>query len=604
MIIYIILLKLILIILSFPKCIEGENNCAKCNPITKLCVKCDKDIYKLNISNICEPSKTCVLGNNYCLECNEKQNLCKTCDLGYYPDENGGCSITNNCEISYKGACFKCKQNYILVGKDEDLKICKYLNLDDFKNCKKINKEIGKCEECLEGYNLNEGDKKCLEILDCFESSYGICTKCNTSYYLNKIENRCKYQVGNFFNCKISLDGKICNECQDNFYLLEQGYCIGINYCLEGAIYNKCKKCFPGYFISYYDGACTKEDKCILGDKNLGICTECEEGFYIDFDDGKCKSNLENNSFKFCQKAENNICIKCIWEYFLGKDNKCSFSNFCSDSENGICKKCQEGYYLDLNNICTDIEHCIYSQYNICLECEENYYYNKYDKKCKYINEEDYKFKNCKYGTENEHCEYCRDNFYLNSTDHICYDNTDINNKFYKCALIDINNQFCQECVNNYYLGEKDNKCTSNIGCDLSENEEKCLECNEYYCLDLKTGKCEDNTELKDENKKIYFRCNKTNKEGTECEVCLFGYDLNNGLCKENMNCIEEIDGICQKCHSSFAYHFCLNNDFGCIRIFYDNCLECNDNLNFNRCTKCYDGYKPDKFDICVPIEE
>ena len=33
-------------------CKEGSNNCAKCNPVTKLCIKCNKDIYSLNIQMI------------------------------------------------------------------------------------------------------------------------------------------------------------------------------------------------------------------------------------------------------------------------------------------------------------------------------------------------------------------------------------------------------------------------------------------------------------------------------------------------------------------------------------------------------------------------
>ena len=133
---------------------------------------------------------------------------------------------------------------------------------------------------------------------------------------------------------------------------------------------------------------------------------------------------------------------------------------------------------------------------------------------------------------------------------------------------------------------------------------ERCLECNEYYCLDNNTGKCESNDELFDLSKKIYFKCKKTNKEGTQCEECLTGYELINGLCKETIMCEEEKDGICQRCHNSYAFHFCLNKDFGCQQIYYDNCWECNDDLDFNRCTKCYDGYQLNKFDECVPIEE
>ena len=362
------------------------------SPFDTIMYKCDKDIYIPNEKGICEPSKKCLIEKNKCLECNEELNLCKTCELGYYPDENGGCSYAIKCELSYKGECLKCKNNFILI--EKDLKICKSLNSDDFYNCKKINIENGRCQECLEDYNLNEGDKKCLDILDCYESSFGIYTKCNTSYYLNKIENKCRYQVGNFFNCSISLDGKTCSECDEGYYLLEPEYCIGINYCLKGGLYNKCKKCFPGYYISYFDGACTKEENCEIGDKHLGICLHCEEGYYIDFKDGKCKSNEENNEFKYCEKSED-FCTKCIFGYYLGNDNKCSYTDHCSESENGICKECIESYYLGLDNKCINVEHCIYSYYDVCYECEDNYYYNTNNEQCKYIDDD--KFNNCKY---------------------------------------------------------------------------------------------------------------------------------------------------------------------------------------------------------------
>ena len=84
-------------------CKEGSKNCARCNQVTKLCIKCDKNIYLLNKNGECEPSKKCQVGDNYCLECSEDGKLCKTCDEGYFPDENGGCSYSENWEISFKG---------------------------------------------------------------------------------------------------------------------------------------------------------------------------------------------------------------------------------------------------------------------------------------------------------------------------------------------------------------------------------------------------------------------------------------------------------------------------------------------------------------------
>ena len=47
-----------------------------------------------------EGAKTCLLGNNYCKEYDEDSKLCKACEDVYFPYENGGCSYTNNCEIS------------------------------------------------------------------------------------------------------------------------------------------------------------------------------------------------------------------------------------------------------------------------------------------------------------------------------------------------------------------------------------------------------------------------------------------------------------------------------------------------------------------------
>ena len=38
-------------------CKEGSKNCEKCNPVTKSCIKCDKDIYTLNRKGECEPSE-------------------------------------------------------------------------------------------------------------------------------------------------------------------------------------------------------------------------------------------------------------------------------------------------------------------------------------------------------------------------------------------------------------------------------------------------------------------------------------------------------------------------------------------------------------------
>ena len=126
----------------------------------------------------------------------------------------------------------------------------------------------------------------------------------------------------------------------------------------------------------------------------------------------------------------------------------------------------------------------------------------------------------------------------------------------------------------------------------------------EYHCLDAKTGKCEDNTFIKKEERKIYFRCNRTNEDGDKCEECLKGLELNNdGLCVETKHCIKEVDRVCKKCENNMKNTYCLNSEFGCVETIYLDCLECYDYLDLNKCTICMEGYELNDNFECMDIE-
>ena len=160
-----------------PNCIEGENYCLKCNPISKVCFKCEKDIFIPDENGGCIGSKKCLKGENYCVECDIINSLCETCEEGYFPDQNGGCSYTDNCEISYRGKCLNCTEDYVLIGGNAidtelEIKFCKPLNSEDLKNCEKINIKKGFCEQCIEGYFLSKGDNKCIKMEHCYESIF------------------------------------------------------------------------------------------------------------------------------------------------------------------------------------------------------------------------------------------------------------------------------------------------------------------------------------------------------------------------------------------------------------------------------------------------
>ena len=542
------------------------------------------------------------------MQCSLEGVLCKVCENEYFPDENGGCSYTENCEVSERGRCLKCKKDYISIGFEtyllDGIKICKSIYSDELKYCERINYENGLCLKCKNGYYLGSEDKKCTSISNCIESIYGVCKKCEKNYYLDKSSNSCKEQNGNnstmFFLCQESNDGKKCHKCDIGYYFDEYGRCSKSNFCSKSDKLGKCLKCINGYYLtSFYQ--CTPEKNCYIGNKDFGVCESCEDEYYLDLKDRKCKSNQEDNNYKYCKSADKD-CKNCIYGYYIGEDHKCSTSDYCSESDNGVCIKCIENYHLGLDKKCNNIEHCNYiHSYGGCKECKENYFYDRENKTC--VKETD-NFKNCGAGYAKYNCQECRNNYYLNQTDFKCYDNNDKNSEYYKCAIISNPGDICLLCIEGYYLGEKDNKCSKIEGCVLSENENKCIECKTNYVLNLLTNQCQDNEYIDEEQKKFYYRCKKTNFEGNKCQICDDGYTLDgNGLCVDNVHCTEIQDGVCQKCQNEFNSTFCLNKDFGCIEIYYDNCWKCDDNLDFYNCTKCFDGYEFIRNHKCLKIE-
>ena len=212
-------------------------------------------------------------------------------------------------------------------------------------------------------------------------------------------------------------------------------------------------------------------------------------------------------------------------------------------------------------------------------------------------------FYNCKISCDDgEKCCECNDNFYLFENDDLCYDNTE-NETLIKCAYVD-GNETCIKCHEGYYLGSFDNKCSKVENCKIVKNENKCLECDTFYCLDVKKQECFDNDYLDDINNKIYISCNRTNKEGTACEKCLEGYEVNEeGFCVDKDYCEKKIDGKCVKCKdikSLNEYDLCANEIFGCLESTKTNCLKCNNLENLYECTECKEGYTNTIYG-CIP---
>ena len=589
-------------------CERLENGCLICDPLNNLCFRCENEFLTPDNQGGCTGAKKCKLGYNYCEMCNSEHNFCEKCEEGYFQDNNGGCSYTDNCEISYKGECLKCKENYILVGIRkyyDTLKICKSLSSTDLKNCAEIDITDGLCLKCEKGYNITKGDKKCTNTENCFEMENGECISCIENYYLDKKQKKCiERNEKKFQNCKISLDGENCSKCDENYFLSDDLFCINTNYCSETKK-DICIKCKDGFYLSK-NNQCTNTKNCINADSKNGICIKCSEGYYLDINNRQCQPYSKNDKYTFCAKAKNN-CIKCIEGYYIAENGLCSSSKNCSLVEEGKCVKCQENFLLSKNSKCIEKKHCIYvDDNNECIECEDHYYYDKLNKTCKIVESDT--FKDCKFSDNlGEKCELCKSDFYINLSDNLCYSNKE-HGQFYKCIISSGTGKNCTKCDNNFYLGYGDYKCTNTEGCFKSNKNNECQECEEDYCLNKKTSMCEWNYLIEEESQMIFFKCKKTNSDATACEQCEERFEVGDeGVCVNKIDCKEKKDGKCVKCKNvdeEGNFH-CLNPLYGCVETYNSNCTKCDDNLNLlTHCSECQEGYELDENSNCILIKK
>ena len=611
------LILLILFSLSYQKCTKGENFCVLCELATDLCKECEYDIMKPDDKGGCEGIKECTEGKNYCSECNTTTYLCQTCEEGFVPDNNGGCSKVEYCEVAVGGECKMCIDNYALIYRAHNYLECVSMDSEELLNCEKYDIN-GHCLKCKENYYLNAGDNKCSNTKNCFNSTKGICDKCEYNYYLDK-SNNTQYlclsneDQNNFWKCSLSDDGKNCSQCFDPYYLSENKLCVKSKYCQVGVIgAGKCKQCYENYFLTKDEFSCTISGNCIKGFGHNAKCEECEKEFYIDLNDGICYSNQENNDKKFCYSFKDK-CTKCIDGYYLGQDSKCSNTTNCYESNIGICSTCIDGYHLGkLDYKCTNISNCIKTNYyQRCEECDDNYFL--FNDTCVNDDKDGGKYKNCKMVYYySDHCDACKNGFYIDESDYLCYSNQGDDNQYYKCSIVKTDSEgkkSCEGCESPYYLGE-DKKCSSINGCAKSETPDICLECIEGMCQNHLKKTCEQNSYIDedystDENNGVCFRCRETNIHGTQCEKCEEGYTLSSdGFCINETLCDKKSGNDCIQCKQNVKTEegltsYCLNDKFGCVDSL-DGCLKCNDIYHFNECSECFSGYYfDDNYKFC-----
>ena len=132
----------------------------------------------------------CIKGKNYCEECDILNQLCQKCsNISFYPDQNGGCSLTKNCILSNKGICLICENGFYLSEDNQ----CSNTNF-----CLKTQKENSNCLICKPGYILTNNDE-CTFSKNCLKADpkTSICIECENNYYYDLDNYECKSNLIN-----------------------------------------------------------------------------------------------------------------------------------------------------------------------------------------------------------------------------------------------------------------------------------------------------------------------------------------------------------------------------------------------------------------------
>lgn len=492
------------------KCQFGKNYCNECDSFGQLCSKCEIGYYP-DKNGACSYTDNCKISDKgECIECdtdfillgkefdfkickslntddlknckyiNKEKGLCWECEDGFYM--NGGdrkCTKVENCYESIYGTCLSCSQKYYLNKKDNNC----YLKSGLLMNCKQTldgeNCDIcddysyfdengicvevkfcaeslnTKCQKCIPNYYLTSNNKSCSIEANCYYADVetGICTQCNSEYYLDLLDYKCKSNLedNDFKYCMKVIDNK-CTQCIQGYKLSKDSKCTSTYKCIE-AENGKCIVCEDNYYLGL-DNRCSNVEHCIYSN-NYEQCIECEDGYYYLSLNRTCLEAKDN--FENCKTSGGNYCYECKNNFYLNRNDSTCLDN----TKEGYFYKCEKS---DRNN-------------EFCEKCIKGYYLGSGDRKCSLI-------ENCKISQNEKTCEECDEYFCLNLKNGLCFENDYIRNentKFYfACLKTNKEGTSCEECKDGYEIGEE-GYCVDVSRCLEKNDDGECLKCTEEY---------------------------------------------------------------------------------------------------------------------------
>lgn len=341
--------------------------------------------------------------------------------------------------------------------------------------------------------NCSSGCLICASLSD-------ICLLCDSMNFYAKNGFTCKYEK--IDNCKATLDGLNCAECDDKFFLDPNtkkctAVTAAIEQCVRYSSVDKCSLCATNYFVNdefkcaqieqnvqsclHYATANTCQicTDTIINDKGTvceiidnadqcafysGVlsCTSCNDSYT--FFRSKYLIDLQTTR-KYLQSFYNYLAAGAvnIDQIFPESTNVClkSMNNCVKTKSYKECEVCEDGYYIEsgfcVKNPTDKINFChVYSNATTCTICENHYYVEAgICKKHKDI-------LNCITYSNNvaQVCDECESDFYFNTTEKLCVKRE---KSIANCAKHISDQQACKECQFSYILTPNNLSCLSMI---------------------------------------------------------------------------------------------------------------------------------------------
>ncbi|EAS05268.2 AT hook motif protein (macronuclear) [Tetrahymena thermophila SB210] len=571
--------------------IDGTT-CANSSAVTQSCVNINTISILIDNCRVYDftPGKCRICENNYAPDVNGNcviqpaisncQNTidplnfknavnCQICLPGVYLNSNTCLIAVQNCQTYNASGCNACQANFVLSSNlcvpfagqlctgytDSSNTVCTTCKsgyeykLPSNPNLCLYNPYLGPSAPCSNivvrdpinnPYCLNLStlpDPNCQEY-----NSSGVCSKCKSTYLLQKSTNNQIYLicVPKSANCSaVNTNGQVCQTCSAN-YLLNTSFngadCIQVNHCINPTGQGDgtgCLECdHGGYYVDSSRFLCNQIQDCVTTDGINPFCLKCISLKYPSIG-GVCVDLNMNGCIQ--SSGINQTCSQCGDKYYLNSNGICQlgtvlnclkYSPLNNPTQTNVCAQCQPGFKLNASFACDQIPNCAQSDGSataVCTKCQDYFYFKTSTSQCL---PPDNPINYCRiYTNDTQQCSECDIPFYL--VGQICYPRSNKNDYCKAYSLTDTPCILCSTQGIGGVIVQDDHSLKKGFcnpisinNCNIyQQNSPKCQFCNQVNdgqqgWLVQSKNYCKDVSQM---------NCLTLNPQGTKCSSCQQG---------------------------------------------------------------------------------